>query len=784
MRNRPRTTAAAAAALLLACRAALAGNTVNWFPTAGGTYGYNDPANWNGGTGPVPGNGDTANLQLDLPDADQTIHVTSPVGVNALKLGDTIHQHTYGRQFLDGSPITFYDPSGAPGGGVIESINSDDIPASTFPNIIANDLIVTAPFAQNGLTVNVPTASLKLSGTIAPQSPGNPIQLTFNSPSLTILDAANTYSGVTHVLGGGTLRAARAGAFSPNSDFDLANGKLDLNGFDQTVSSVNSGTGTVLLNGGATLTIQFGAGKTSSIAYTGGSGGITMIGGPDCTLTLDIANHTGVNTLRGGTLIAQNASSLGGAGASVAVPAGAVAALSLPVGAHEYSTHVDGDLTIRGKVTLNSPASVQLDISGGGKITFMDGIRLTGTNTYTSDTFIAGTAPLFTRFGVIGSDGEFGAPASALVLQPRGVLAAQSNFTSARSLVIDAGSGDAGLNGSGPASFTFQGAGNNSFTGTLQVSGTAPLTFNRTGGVVNVSPGAKILFLSTSSINLGGTSDSLSDGVHHVDVAGAAQLSINQGVKNLGAIDITQAVIVVAGAELRATHIRGGNFSIHGKATVRPNSLADGVSNAVSLSIEGDGKLDLSDNKLVTRSSIGTALGGAYSGVAGLIQKGRNGGNWSGPGIVTSQSNATGSSPLTSLGVATAQQVKGLSNSSQTAVWAGQTVTGSNTLLMYTYAGDANLDGKINVDDYARIDSNIGTNNGFWFNGDFNYDGKVNVDDYAIIDNNAALQGAPFFAGAAPAESAVSAVPEPCVATLCVVPWMCRRRRRRGPPSR
>jgi len=63
-------------------------------------------------------------------------------------------------------------------------------------------------------------------------------------------------------------------------------------------------------------------------------------------------------------------------------------------------------------------------------------------------------------------------------------------------------------------------------------------------------------------------------------------------------------------------------------------------------------------------------------------------------------------------------------------------------LVKFTYGGDANLDGKIDVDDYARIDSNVTTGNRGWSNGDFNYDGKINVDDYGIIDFNAMSQGA------------------------------------------
>src|SRR5207244_3918426 len=139
-----------------------------------------------------------------------------------------------------------------------------------------------------------------------------------------------------------------------------------------------------------------------------------------------------------------------------------------------------------------------------------------------------------------------------------------------------------------------------------------------------------------------------------------------------------------------------------------------------------------------------TASGGVYTGVSGLIQSGRGSGTWNGAGIVTSQSSAT-SSILTSIGVAAAAQVKGIA-ATETSTWAGQIVTGSDTLVMYTYGGDANLDGKIDIDDYGRIDFNMNLGSGGWYNGDFNYDGKINIDDYGIIDFNVGIQGMPLAA--------------------------------------
>jgi len=102
---------------------------------------------------------------------------------------------------------------------------------------------------------------------------------------------------------------------------------------------------------------------------------------------------------------------------------------------------------------------------------------------------------------------------------------------------------------------------------------------------------------------------------------------------------------------------------------------------------------------------------------------------------------------------------------------------------MYTYGGDANLDGKINVDDYGHIDTSVPLGLSGWFNGDFNYDGKINVDDYGIIDFNIGIQGAPFFTSAGgPTSVGLSAVPEPASilsATLIGLGSLLTRRRKR-----
>jgi hypothetical protein len=142
-------------------------------------------------------------------------------------------------------------------------------------------------------------------------------------------------------------------------------------------------------------------------------------------------------------------------------------------------------------------------------------------------------------------------------------------------------------------------------------------------------------------------------------------------------------------------------------------------------------------------SPIGTWTGTAYNGVTGMIERGRNGGSWNGTGGIVSGAAQEVGGGLTSLGIAEAAQKFNLAGT-QTALFSGETVDSSAVLVKYTYAGDANLDGQINVDDYGRIDFNIPVNSSKWFNGDFNYDGQINVDDYGIIDFNVGIQGLPL----------------------------------------
>lgn len=90
-----------------------------------------------------------------------------------------------------------------------------------------------------------------------------------------------------------------------------------------------------------------------------------------------------------------------------------------------------------------------------------------------------------------------------------------------------------------------------------------------------------------------------------------------------------------------------------------------------------------------------------------------------------------------------------------------------------TFLGDANLDRKVDFDDFLSLSSSFG-GAGSWAVGDFNADGQVQFDDFLALSSN--------FGRVTSTGSAVASVPEPTggvvVTTACLAGWLHRRRQR------
>jgi hypothetical protein len=274
-----------------------------------------------------------------------------------------------------------------------------------------------------------------------------------------------------------------------------------------------------------------------------------------------------------------------------------------------------------------------------------------------------------------------------------------------------------------------------------------------------------------------------------VNVASGATLRVSDPVTINSGVDVTQTGAGTVIYESTVTVVGGGNLEIDNSQYMA--ALTVGSGGGVTLSQSGgnrsmrvnalslSGKLDLKDNKLVTPMSIGSHNGSNYTGVTGLIESGRNGGVWdSAAGITTSMTDATSGTGYNMIGVATGTEARGI-GATDTDLWGGRTVVGTDTLVMFTFGGDANLTGNVDVDDYGQIDFNASTGGVLtgWFNGDFDYNGFQDVDDYGVIDFVINIQNQVFPTGGG---IEIAAVPEPTSVSLLALgaAAMLRRRRR------
>jgi hypothetical protein len=227
------------------------------------------------------------------------------------------------------------------------------------------------------------------------------------------------------------------------------------------------------------------------------------------------------------------------------------------------------------------------------------------------------------------------------------------------------------------------------------------------------------------------------------------------------------ARLEVESGTLSTGNVRGGTLEIHdARVNIKPDGTSAGTSVLDDLEFDGQGTLDLADNDLVVRATAATRQS-LLEDVVARIKTARNAaaGRWKGPGITSSAAEAN---PLTTLA---AMINPGLTT------FGGEGIDANAVIIKNTYNGDANLDGRVNADDYFRIDQGFlaQPQNPTYRDGDFNYDGRVNADDYFLIDQ--AFLGQTGVLGVT--LNAV-AVPEPggVIALFVGAASLLRRRRR------
>ncbi len=225
------------------------------------------------------------------------------------------------------------------------------------------------------------------------------------------------------------------------------------------------------------------------------------------------------------------------------------------------------------------------------------------------------------------------------------------------------------------------------------------------------------------------------------------------------------AVSIAGGGALSARHVRGAGLSVSGGAMkITAKGTANdptGTSVVTALSIGTGASLDLTNNSMVIDyNTVGTLVDDTRQMLAA--------------GKLTS--SATGGK----LGYAD-NAVLHLTS------FAGQTVDDGNLLVKFTYGGDANLDGQVDISDLGALATAWQTS-APWTGGDFDYSGFVDISDLGILATNWQLGvGAPlgpsFDEALASVGLAGVSVPEPTslmVLGLTGLLGLNRKRRRNG----
>jgi hypothetical protein len=221
--------------------------------------------------------------------------------------------------------------------------------------------------------------------------------------------------------------------------------------------------------------------------------------------------------------------------------------------------------------------------------------------------------------------------------------------------------------------------------------------------IFNGGGGSDMLVLKAGSYNISTDLAATAPNLNLI-AAGTAVLGVNvsQHLGLLGASDTAKILVAP-----------NGNLFLHtGGVNIGPSAT-----------------LDLRDNDLILQSAP-TGRNAALAALAGWLASGRNGGTWSGLGIMSSIASAD-ANKLTGLGLLLNDNGRGGAIVSS---FDGQAVNANSILVKYTWNGDLDLNGVVDASDYFRLDLGFIKKSRGYANGDMNYSGAIDVDDYFLID--------------------------------------------------
>jgi autotransporter-associated beta strand protein len=434
-----------------------------------------------------------------------------------------------------------------------------------------------------------------------------------------------------------------------------------------------------------------------------------------------------------------------------------------------------------------------LTVTGSG-IVYLNNVN----NSYAGGTTISGGTLQINSFLALGS-GSLSVGAGTLRFNSSLSSSDSFSITNAAS-TIDTQSNNATLSGIISGAGALSKIGN----GTLTLSGT-----NTYSGGTSVNTGTLILgnstAMGTDGVSVGSSAILNVNGYAPTvtSLTGAGSITLGAGTLTAGSSNATSTfsgIISGTGSLIKTGTgtLTLNNYSTTGQMTVSAGRLVlpshkDSRTSALTIGAS-PAVLDVRDGGLVVLAPTGggSAAQTQARAIRDLVLSGTNGSPlFTGPGITSSVAAANAGSALFAVGWIQNNNAA-IGTSDGTATTGSTPITTSfgidnvpaslnDTLVRYTYYGDADLSGTVDDTDYFLIDQGFANGSSGWINGDFDGNGMVDDTDYFLIDNAAAGQGShPLTEGFEPLLRSAVAVPEPASISGffgCAVPWLLKRRR-------
>ena len=621
---------------------------------------------------------------------------------------------------------------------VSDALGAGDLPAGvSIVGLTPNSITVSAPATGNSHTDTLSFTNQLRALTLTGTNTGtNLIASQLNDASTGALSLVKSGAGTWQVSGtntytGGTIVNAGVLEISSNTNMGNVSGSATLNG--GTLEALNSittarnfflGTGSPTINV-ASGTYEIDGTLANSNAASGATSTVSGVLNVSGTGTLVL---TGSNTYSGGTVIAGGST------------------LTLGNGTDGTGSINGGVITDNGALDFNRTDSALIvlpQIAGTGAVNQIG----TGTTTLNGgDTYLGRTT----------------VSAGTLIIGQAGSLPTGNNVTNNSNLDINANSQAGTVNGTGTtvvASEVVLAA--NSFTqGTLNNSGNTLLsTINAGSGTIGTVSGVGTMSVgSGGSYSITGTANQtsltnngftvLGGASTFTTVAGSGTLTVNSGLNvtnfNQTTLDLNGNMTLNANGIGTVGVINGAGSLTLGTDSflqLAPVNATFGptvgtVSNVKSITLSGSGAtqatLDITNNSLVITyaNNAGAFNPAIETSVRADIINGFDNYNWDGHGITSSiaEADAATGEPYggnSAVGYADNNDI-------------GDSTIGNNSVLVrFTYYGDADLNGVVNISDfddwlYGYTGGTGSAGDVDWSVGDFAYTGHVTLTDFDL----------------------------------------------------